>query len=119
MAERKRRHDGEVTASSGNVFADLNLADAEELQTKTKIAFALNTIIEKLGDLTQEQIADRLHTDQPKVSALRRYKLEGLSVERLMGFLTVLDCDIDINITPCKNPESSHTGRISVKVNAA
>jgi hypothetical protein len=35
---------------------------------------------------------------QPKVSALRRYKLEGFSVERLMNLLTALDQDVEIVI---------------------
>lgn len=120
MAGRKRRVDETigVIRSSGNVFRDLHIPDAEELQTKVKIAFALNTILDQF-DLTQQEIADKLTTDQPKVSALRNYKLEGLSVERLMGFLTALDYDIDINIKPKKAADPPHSGRIKVTVKAA
>ena len=49
---------------------------------------------------------------QPKVSALRHYKLAGLSVERLMNLLTALDRDVDIVIRP--KPRSRNAGRISV-----
>jgi len=43
------------------------------------------------------------------MSALARYKLEGLSAERLMTFLTALDRDVEITIR--KNPRSRKAGR--------
>jgi predicted XRE-type DNA-binding protein len=49
---------------------------------------------------------------QPKVSALRHYKLEGFSVERLMNLLTAIDQDVEIVIR--RKPRSRKTGRISV-----
>ncbi len=110
----------EITASSGNVFRDLGISDAEELQTKVKIAVALNKILGRFHNWTQEQIAQRIGTEQPKVSALQRYNLDGFSVERLMGFLTALDYDIDINIRPrSAAAKKSHPGRIKVTVRAA
>jgi predicted XRE-type DNA-binding protein len=113
-----------VIESSGNIFADFGLPDAEELQTKIKIAFALNSILEKFGKLTQEQIAERLKIDQPKVSALKRYQLSGMSVERLLDFLTILDYDIDINIKPKSRSSRGRrqhrkSGRIQVHLKAA
>ena len=38
--------------------------------------------------------------NQPKVSELKGYKLEGFSVERLMHFATVLQHDVVIEIRP-------------------
>ena len=49
---------------------------------------------------------------QPKVSALRNYKLAGFSVERLMNLLTALDQDVEIVIR--KKPRSRKAARISV-----
>src|SRR4051794_38904732 len=86
-----------ITRGSGNVFADLGYADAEERQTKLRLAHALNALIAQRR-LTQDGAARRLGIGQPKVSALKNYKLEGFSVERLMTFLTALDRDIDIVI---------------------
>lgn len=100
-----------ITRGSGNVFADLGLADAEELQTKLRLAYALNTIIAALR-LTQREAAARLGLNQPKVSALRNYKLEGYSVERLMTLLNALDRDVEIVIR--KKPRSRAAARISV-----
>ena len=114
----KRENINLITESSGNIFADFGFPDADELQTKIKIAVALNAILEKLGDLTQEQIAKRLHTDQPKISALKRYQLNGISAERLLNFLTILDYDIDINIKPKARRQDHKPGYIRVNVAA-
>jgi hypothetical protein len=54
--------------------------------------------------------ARRLKINQPKVSALSNYQLDGFSVERLMNFVTALDRDVDIVI----KPKLRKAGRISV-----
>ena len=89
----------EITRGSGNVFADLGLADADERQTKVKLALEINRILDELR-LKQADVAGLLGINQPKVSALTNYKLDGFSVERLMGFLVALDRDVDIVIRP-------------------
>jgi predicted XRE-type DNA-binding protein len=101
----------EITRGSGNVFADLGFPDAEERQTKLRLTYALNTIVDAQR-LTQAAAAARLGLNQPKVSALRHYKLEGFSVERLMTLLNALDQDIEIVIRA--KPRSRAAARISV-----
>ena len=101
----------EVTPGSGNVFADLGCADAEERQTKLRLAHALSQILQQRY-LTQAAAAELLGITQPKVSALMNYKLEGFSVERLMTFLTALDRDIEIVIR--RKPRSRPAARIRV-----
>ena len=112
MARQSARKTGEgvIVRGSGNVFVDLNFPDAEERQTRLRLAYALNTVIDK-QKLTQADAALRLGLNQPKVSALRNYKLEGFSVERLMTLLNALDRDIEIVIR--KKPRS-RGARISV-----
>ena len=98
-----RRNDGPVaTVSSGNVFADLGLPNADELKAKVRLCVAVNRILEKRG-LTQVEAARVLGVNQPKVSALKGYKLEGFSVERLMRFATALGQDVVIEIRPRKS----------------
>ena len=99
-----------IERGTGNVFADLGFADAGERQTKLRLAYALNAVIDA-RPLTQEAAAERLGLNQPKVSALRNYKLDGFSVERLMTLLTALDRDVEIVIR--KTPRS-RAGRITV-----
>jgi predicted XRE-type DNA-binding protein len=101
----------EIIRGSGNVFADLGFPDAEERQTKLRLAYALNAIVHARR-LTQAAAAARLGLNQPKVSALRNYKLDGFSVERLMTLLNALDRDVEIVIR--KKPRSRAAARISV-----
>jgi predicted XRE-type DNA-binding protein len=94
-----KRRNSVVTASSGNVFADLGLPNAEKLGAKVRLAASLNAILARRG-LTQAEAAKVLGVNQPKVSALMGYKLEGFSVERLMNFATKLKHDVVIEIRP-------------------
>ncbi len=107
----KRNRKQLLVPSSGNVFADLGLPLAEEKQTKVRLAVAINQIIEDQR-LSQGAAARRLKINQPKISALSNYRLEGFSIERLMNFLTALDRDVDIVIR--RKPKSGRTGRILV-----
>jgi len=50
--------------------------------------------------LSQIAAAALLKINQPKVSALKNYKLDGFSVERLMTFLLALGQDVEIRIRP-------------------
>jgi predicted XRE-type DNA-binding protein len=111
MAKRREQTEETVTLGSTNVFADLGYSDAEERQTQLRLARAINQIIEQRR-LTQVSAAEILGVNQPKISALMRYKLEGFSVERLMTFLTALDHDIEIRIR--KKPQRKTPGRITV-----
>jgi predicted XRE-type DNA-binding protein len=100
-----------VAPSSGNVFTDLGILDAAERQTKVRLAVAINRILEA-RKLSQTAAARRLKVNQPKVSALSNYRLEGFSVERLMQFLTGLDRDVHIVIR--RMSASRKRGRIVV-----
>jgi len=101
----------QIIRSSGNVFADMGLADAAELDTKVRLGAALNLIVERQR-LTQAEVATALGINQPKVSALLNYKLEGFSAERLMHFLVALGQDVEIVV---KSKPSSRSARIAVK----
>jgi predicted XRE-type DNA-binding protein len=82
-----------------NVLADLGFPDAEELTAKTILAKKINDIIVSRG-LTQLDAAELLGMPQPKVSAIRNYKLRGISLERLMQALTALGQHVEIVVRP-------------------
>ena len=111
MAKRSSS-DEPITRGSGNVFDDLGFTDAKERQTKVRLAHAINTIVASRR-LTQSAAAAALGVNQPKISALAHYRLDGFSVERLMTFLTALDRDVEIVIR--KRPKARRTGQITVK----
>jgi predicted XRE-type DNA-binding protein len=91
------RTSSEITIGSGNVFADIGMANPEEALAKAQLTSRINTIIEERG-LTQVQAAALLNIDQPKVSALKCGHLSAFSIERLLRFLLLLDQDINIAI---------------------
>jgi predicted XRE-type DNA-binding protein len=92
--------------SSGNVFADLGFADAEEMLAKAELAQKIGAILQK-ERLTQVQAAKILGVDQPKVSALLCGRLSRFSVEKLMQFLLLLGKDVSITIKPRQRTRSA------------
>jgi predicted XRE-type DNA-binding protein len=98
--------DTTIERGTGNVFADLGLADASERQTKTRLAMALNRIIKDQA-LKQIDAARLLGVPQPKVSALVNYRLDGFSVEKLMDFIVALGRDVEIIVRPRRGSEAA------------
>lgn len=98
-----------VKRGSGNVFRDLGIADAGENHTKIALAVQINNA---LANTKQIDAAARLNIAQPKVSALRNYKLANFSAERLMEFLRVLNKDVKIVVS--NKPASRKEAQITV-----
>jgi predicted XRE-type DNA-binding protein len=86
-------------AGAHNVLEDLGFPDAEELTAKAILAKKVNDILDRRG-LTQIAASKLLGMAQPKVSAIRNYKLRGVSLERLMRALTALGQHVDIIVSP-------------------
>jgi predicted XRE-type DNA-binding protein len=97
----------DIKRGTTNVFADLGMPDAVSRQTKTRLALELNEIL-KARKLRQMAASTLLGIPQSKVSALVNYRLDGFSVERLMGFLTLLNQDVEIVIRPSRNEQAGH-----------
>jgi predicted XRE-type DNA-binding protein len=88
-----------VHDSSGNVFEDMGMADADERLAKAEMArFVRNTIRDRA--LTQREAADLLGLQQPDVSDLVRGKLSRFSRQRLERMLNALDMEIRIQVGP-------------------
>ena len=96
----------EVQSSSGNVFADLGLADADKLKIKTGLVIEIRNAMRTLG-LTQQDAAKRMGITQPKVSDMVRGDFSNLSERKLMDCLTRLGYDIEIKVRPAK-AETGH-----------
>lgn len=103
-----------ITRGTDNVFEDLGLPDAAERQTKTRLALAVNEVL-KARKLKQREIAELLGIPQPKVSALKNYRLDQFSVERLMEFLTALNHDVEIMIRPRAEAGTGHIAVLAVQ----
>jgi len=101
-----------VRRGSGNIFADLGIADAETHLLKAKLVSRLQTIIEGRG-LTQTQAAEIMRVGQPDVSRMLRGHFRDFSVERLMRFLTAFGCDVDIVIQEKGKKAKAETIRLA------
>lgn len=88
-----------VYESSGNVFADLDLPNPEEMLVKAELVRQIGKAISQ-QNLTQMEAAKLLGIDQPKVSALMRGQLTGFSLERLLRFMNMLGRDVEIVVRP-------------------
>lgn len=90
------------TKSSGNVFADLGVPDADEHFVKSEIVLGIVERIKARG-LTQAQVSKIIGLAQPDVSKLLRGQFAGHSFERLFGYLRALGNNIQIQIKPTRS----------------
>jgi len=101
---KKRIIDGiEVRRSSGNVYADLGVPDAERLKIKTGLVVEIRKAMRRLG-LTQQEAAKLMGITQPKVSDMMRGDFSNLSERKLMDCLNRLGYDIEIKVKPASKP---------------
>jgi predicted XRE-type DNA-binding protein len=108
----KRIVDGvEVHRSSGNVYADLGLPDAEKLRIKTGLVVEIRKAMRRLK-LTQQEAAKRMGITQPKVSDMMRGNFSNLSERKLMDCLSRLGYDIEIKVRPV----SKRPGRLTLAI---
>ena len=91
----------EMHRGSGNVFADLGLADADKLKIKTGLVIEIRKAMRTRG-LTQQEAAKRMGITQPKVSEMMRGDFANLSERKLMDCLTRLGYAIEISIRPAE-----------------
>lgn len=109
----KRRYT--VRASSGNVFADLGLPEADELAAKADLARAIRHLIEARG-LSQREAAPIVGVAQPDLSNLYRRRLDGFSLERLLRVLTALGQDVQIVVQPKPASRKAATLRARIRL---
>jgi len=114
ITKRKRTKVEKFEPSSGNVFADLGLADAEERMLKAQLAAKIAKVIERKG-WTQARAAEVIGLDQPKVSHLLRGRISGFSAERLFAVLNRLGHSVEVRISA----EESAPGKASTRVTFA
>ena len=89
-----------------NVLADLGFDDAEDLTAKVLLAVKVNDLIARRG-LSQAAAAGITGMTQPKVSQIRRYKLQNISLERLMQALVSFDQQVEITVRPARTASAA------------
>ena len=90
-----------IEEGSGNIFADLVLPDAETHFLKAQIVSEIYRFANG-RKLTQAQAGKLMGISQPEVSRMFKGNFREYSIDRLMGFLTTFDRDIEIVVRPRK-----------------
>jgi predicted XRE-type DNA-binding protein len=93
----------QVNSSSGKVFADLGLANPDELMLKAELINQIDELI-SARQLTETGAAELLGIDRATLSALLRGKLSAFSTECLFRFLNALGSNVEIRITANSKP---------------
>jgi predicted XRE-type DNA-binding protein len=105
-----------VDVGSGNIFADLKLPDADTHFLKAQIVSEVYRLTNE-RKLTQAQAGKLMGITQPEVSRMFKGQFREYSVDRLMGFLTGFDRDVEIVVRPRK--KGGKAGRITFSPVAA
>lgn len=101
-----------VEAGSGNVFADINLPNAEEHLVKASLVSRVHELI-RARKLTQVEAGRILGIGQPDLSKILNGQFQDVSVARLLRFLTELDQDVEIVLKPKR--KNAKIGKVSVR----
>ena len=101
----------ELEESTGNVYADLDMADADEMIIKAQLASKIGEII-KSRKWSQQQAADVLGLTQPKLSKMLRGQFRGISEAKMLDCLARLGRNVQIVVGPARRTTS--VGQIAV-----
>ena len=101
----------EIENGSANVYEDLGLLYAAEMQVKALLAAKIGEIL-KHRHLTQVQAAEILGMPQPKLSGMLRGQFRGISEAKMLDCMNRLGRDVEIVVR--KPSRSGTTGRTSV-----
>jgi predicted XRE-type DNA-binding protein len=82
-----------------DVLNNLGPGTPGELSTRISLAVKVNELLDQ-QELSQTAAAERLAMPQSKISAIRNYKLHGISLERLMQALIGLNQRVEIVVKP-------------------
>jgi predicted XRE-type DNA-binding protein len=99
------------TVGSGNVYADLGLDNAEELQARSLIGFYILEIL-KDKNLKQKEIAILLNVKQAEVSHLMNGHFSRFTTDKLLDFLKKLNYKVTFQISEHKKDEAFYEVRL-------
>lgn len=103
-----------VHQSSGNVFVDLNLPDANAHMLKAQIVAELYRLTQA-RKLTQSRAGHVMGISQPEVSRLFKGHFREYSIGRLITFLTEFNQNVVISVEPRTSSSLKGTGHVSFK----
>ena len=100
-----------VIRSSGNIFADLGLANPSEHELKGRLVLTIDRTIRARG-LTQSAAAKRIGIAQPDLSKILHGNFSGFSLERLLSAVVKLGNDVEIKIKTSRKVGAEKEGHM-------
>lgn len=97
---------------SSPILMGESTTDGIDLSAKTALTVRLNELIDQRR-LSQMEVAKITSMTQSKVSQVRRYNLQNISLERLMQALVSLDQHVEIVVRPARR---THAADITVNL---
>ncbi|MEE8126472.1 MAG: helix-turn-helix transcriptional regulator [Nitrospirales bacterium] len=91
--------------SSGNVFADMGLKDADSLLMRAELGHQILKILKSRGLKKQKDVQAVLEIGQAEVSQLMNARYHRFSEARLMSFLNKLDRKVTVQVSRRKKNE--------------
>ena len=88
-----------IIRGTDNVFADLGFPDAGAHKLKAELVTQIRALVGE-RKLNQTDAGAIIGMSQPEVSRMFKGHFHEVSVERLMGMLQRLDCEVDIVVHP-------------------
>lgn len=89
--------DDRIIEGSGNVFADIGVANPDEQLLKAGLVMKLADVMHARG-LNQTAAAKLTGISQPDLSRILHGRFRDVSAERLLRALTRLDTDVEITV---------------------
>lgn len=106
----------ESVTSTGNVFADAELPDAEVLNAKAQLSYRIMDAIKAKG-ITQTEFAEMAGISQPRLSVICSTRFDEVSIEAMLKVLSKAGYDVSINLKPRLESEAVYNEATCTKHN--
>jgi predicted XRE-type DNA-binding protein len=100
---------GHVTPPGANLFADLGIEpiEAEHLFVRSELMYALERIIRERG-LKQKDAAKLFGVSQPRISDLKRGKMDAFTIDSLVTMLANAGMRVKVDIVEIANEPKTY-----------
>lgn len=87
-----------VTPSGGNIFADLNIPDAENEKLRLHLLAAIREWVNG-SNLTQTEAAEAMGVKQPTLNDAIKGRYQKFTIDRLVRMLSNVGKQVNITVT--------------------
>ena len=98
VARSRLRGSARVTASGGNVFADLGFSSDEAENLKIR-ALLMSELRDLIDGMPQVSAAELLGVSQPRISDLKRGKIGLFTIDALVNMLSSAGATLQISLS--------------------